>query len=477
MMKQPKIRYFLEVSRDGHRDKPELVLAEISYGYSVIKNGKKRSKPFKISMESSVLPKHFGKELNRFKFDENVFSKHSRNYGFFTTHKIQLEGAVNKLAIHYQSKNILPTPKEFQHALKVEMGQLQTVEQECDLIVDHLENKIRHYHENSTSNKKDSKRTGTIKSYRSLLLHLQEYQLATNTTLTFENFTEEIYWQLWEILDNIYRGNIQINNPSRTKKRRTDSKGYAAKSVQKYQKNLLAFLRVMKDDVDLVLDLDNENLVLGDTKSGKSIYMTNEELKLIYESNVSFDEDLQAAKEFALISGLTGLRYEGVVEAAKAPVEVYEKDNYKFHYIHIDLGKVNKEVCIPLLKPIMEIAQNHSGRLPSPPSNQDINLHLKGLYRHLNIKHHVDVINTNYKGEVEKFLELKCDVISCHDARRGFITNLEQLGVRRSVVMDITHPSKVENAMHALYNKSSLLDKARNFVDEVNRLNSVVYHM
>lgn len=477
-MKQPKIRYFLEASRYGQRDKPELVMASISYGYTAVRNGKKRSTPFKISMESPVLPKHFGKKEKNYAFDENVFSKHSRNYGHFITTKIQLEGAVNKLAIDYQSKSQFPTPKQFQYAVKMEMGQIKFVEKDSDGIVDHLQKKIEYYQNNSLANKKDSKRESTIKGYRSLLLHLQDYQLVTKTTLTFDKFSEDRYWQFWQVIDNIYRGNIEVINPNRTKKRTIDSYGYAAKTIQKYQKNLLAFFRVVEKEVPIVLDLNDSNLVLGETKASKSIYVTENDLKLIIDTNVSFDKDLQAAKDFILISSLTGLRYEGVVEASKAPIEIYDRDGYKFHYVHVDLGKVNSVVCVPLLNPVMEIAQRHSGRLPSPPSNQEINASLKDLYRHLDIREEVEVTKTNFMGEVDKVKAPKCEVVSCHDGRRGFITNLDLRGARRSAVLDMTHPAKVkENAMHDLYNKSTLLDKARHFVDEVNKINSPVYYM
>ncbi len=477
-MRQPKIRYFLEATREGQRDKPELVMASISYGYTVLRNGRKRSTPFKVSMESPVLPKHFGKKEMNYVFDERVFSKHSKNYGHFVTTKIQLEGAVNKLAIDYQSKSQLPTPKEFQHSVKVEMGQIKIVEKGSEGIVDYLQKKIEYYQNNSGANKKDSKRESTIKGYRSLLFHLQDYQLVTNTTITFDKFSEDRYWQFWQVIDNIYRGIIEVNNPNRTKKRTTDSYGYAAKTIQKYQKNLLAFFRVVEKEVPIVLDLNDSNLVLGETKASKSIYVTENELKLIYDTNVSFDKDLQAAKDFILISSLTGLRYEGVVEASKALIENYDRDGYSFQYVHVDLGKVNSVVCVPLLNPVREIARRHSGSLPAPPSNQEINAFLKDLYRHLNIREEVEVTKTNYKGEVYKVKALKCDVISCHDGRRGFITNLDLWGARRSTVSDMTHPAKVkENAMHDLYNKSTLLDKARHFVDEVKKFNSQLYRL
>ena len=71
-MKNIKIRYYLEPKsiNTEERTKSELIMAEIGYGYAVVnKNGKKRHKPARFSLQESIKPSSFGKKENNFKFD------------------------------------------------------------------------------------------------------------------------------------------------------------------------------------------------------------------------------------------------------------------------------------------------------------------------------------------------------------------------------------------------------------------------
>lgn len=475
-MKQPRVRYFLEKSRTGDRSKPELVMAAVSYGYTKQTNSGKRSVPFKISLECRVLPKTLGSKNNNYRYDESVVKRNSGQLGFLRTRQVLLESALHKLSSDYNMKKLMPTPEEFKEALKVELGQVSVVAEEKQSIVEALVTQIEYYWKILTSNKKDSKKTGTIKGYNTLLLHLENYEIATGRKLYFEDFDEDMYWQFWEVSDEIYRGNITVVNPRRTKKKPTDPLGFANKTVQRYQKNLLAFFRAVNKKYNIKLDLTDENLILEKSDARKSTYVKETELEIIINSDVSFDSGLQAAKNFIIVSGLTGLRYEGVVEAAKTTVETYSDDKYNFQYLYLNLGKVKNQVCIPILKPVRDVISANQGKVPMPPNNADINDFLKDLYRHLGFNTLEDYVRNTFQEGIRESKQPKCDIITAHDARRGFITNLDRQKVSKRAVLNMTHPSKGGD-MHDLYNKSSLLDKAKDFVDEVESIRSQIYQM
>ena len=471
-MKQPKIRYHLE-NKTEDRKKPELLMASISYGFKrPTKMGSLRSIPMKISLQCNVLPKHFGKPEDNYSFNPNVFKKYSSQNGHARTAMSLLEAAVDKLGVNYSINKTVPTPQRFKDDLIVEMGRKSATEEIKSGMVEVLSERIKYLEKIEGSNKKDAVSKGTIKGYRSLLLHLEDYEIATGRKLYFENFDELLYWQLWDITDEIYRGNLTVENPRHRKKRRTDSLGFATKSMQKYQKNLLAFLRVMKKEFTTELDLDNDNLVLRNTEARKSTSVTEQELLKILDTDLTIHEDLQAAKDFIVISALTGLRYEGVLEASETTIEEFAEDNYSFNYIFINLGKVGEDVIIPLMRPVMDIVERN-GCIPKPSA--DINDSLKDLYRHLEFNNMEVYVRDTYKTGYHKSPEPKCEIISTHDGRRGFITNLDRHKVPKERVLNMTHPRSKKDDMFDLYNKSTLMDKAKDFVDEISEIDSEIY--
>ena len=58
------------------------------------------------------------------------------------------------------------------------------------------------------------------------------------------------------------------------------------------------------------------------------------------------------------------------------------------------------------------------------------------------------------------------NLISTHDFRKTFYTNLSLLNVPESTIDLVTHPSKSIAKMSQTYNKSTLLDRARKFYNE-----------
>jgi tRNA G10 N-methylase Trm11 len=114
-MKNIKIRYYLEAkaSNPDERTKPELIMAEINYGYAVINNqGKKRYTPVRFSLQENTIPLKFGKKEENFKFNEEVFKKSNKNNATIKTKMLQFEGVLNELANEYILKIEVPTPKE-----------------------------------------------------------------------------------------------------------------------------------------------------------------------------------------------------------------------------------------------------------------------------------------------------------------------------------------------------------------------------
>jgi hypothetical protein len=479
-MKHVKIRYYLEakISQDEQRTEPELIMAEINYGYFVLDGlGKRRYKPFRYSLEVTILPNRFGKKDNNYKFSPDVFKKATSNNATIKTKMLQLENALGVLANDYQIKGIVPKPDVFKidlrNKLKPEMEVVVLTEFS---ILDYLIRKIKVEKDNSGKSMRNSKSIGTIKNYVTVQHLIENYQLATDDVLYFETFNEVKYWKFWEVLDDILKDNIKVVNPNQTKKQRKQEYGYLVVTLRKHQKTLLATLKEAKgDNYKVLLNLENKNLILEDVSASKSFYVESELIKKIIDADVSFDNYLQFAKDYFIVACLTGMRYESMVDAQSKTIEMLKNAEYNFNYIHSIHNKTSTEVYIPLLKPVMDVVLR-LGAFPKVHANTSINKYLKRLFLYLEIERLEPVKKVTYRSGTIQTSESIAKLITTHDCKGTFYSNLYSLNVPEVVIDNITHPDqKPKNAMAQIYNKTTMLTKAKLFVDEIMKVDSDVY--
>lgn len=479
-MKHINTRYYLEAktSQIESRTEPELIMAEINYGFFVLDGlGKRRYKPFRYSLEATILPNRFGKKDNNYKFNPDVFRKATNNNATIKTKMLQLENALGVLASEYQIRRIVPKPDVFKTDLR------NKLKPEMDIVVltkvsilDYLIRKIEVEKNNSDKSMRSSKSIGTIKNYVSVQHLIESYQLATNDVLYFETFDEVKYWQFWEVLDDILKDKIKVVNPNQTKKQRKQEYGYLVVTLRKHQKTLLATLKGAKgDDYKVLLNLDNKNLILEDVVASKSFYVESQVIKKIIDADVSFDNYLQSAKDYFIVASLTGMRFESMEDAQGKAIEKLKNEQYNFSYIHSIHNKTSTEVYIPLLKPALDVVVRLGG-FPKVHANSSINKYLKRLFTYLEIDSSEPVKKVTYRSGTIQTQESISMLISTHDCKGTFYSNLYSLNVPEIVIDNITHPDrKPNNAMAQIYNKTTMLTKAKLFVDEILKIDSDVY--
>ena len=478
-MKNIKTRYYLEQKANKVEDriKPELIMAEINYGYaSITPRGEKRYKPTRFSLQVSIKPSSFGKPETNYKFDEAIFKKATKNNATVKNTMLNFETALNEITNKHILAKTIPTPKELNTSL-AERLRPEVLKAPKEDVLSYLYRKIEKEKDDSGKSKKTSKRDNTIKTYTTVSHLIENYQLATNEKLIFEVLNETKYWQIWDVLDDILKGVIVITNPNQPKKQRKQPEGYLVTSIRKYQKALMTTLReAIKDGYAMPLDAHDKNLILKDVEASKDFYVEVDELKKVINSDVLFDTKLQEAKNYLIIACLTGLRYESMAELSKLNIEHYKDDNYNFKYIHSKHNKTSTEVIIPLLNPILEILDK-SETLPYVSDNADVNKGLKLLFENLGINRKETLTKVTYRNGKIITTEPISSLISTHDCKGTFYSNLYQLGVSETIIDNITHPDrKPNNAMARVYNKTTMLAKAKMFVDAINGIKSDVYH-
>lgn len=477
-MKNIKTRYYLEpkANKVENRTKPELVMAEINYGYATITpKGEKRHKPARFSLQVTILPNRFGKPETNYKFDEALFKKATKNDATVRNRMLNFETALNEIASTHITNRTIPTPKELNYTL-AERLRPEVVKAPKEGVLSYLYRKIEKERANSGKSMKTSKAENTIKTYVTFSHLIENYELATNTKLMFEALDSNKYWHIWDVLDDILKGVVEVVNPNQPKKQRKQPEGYLVSSLRKHQRTFITTLReASREGYKTSLDVHDKNLLLNKVEASKDFYVEVDELQKVISTDVSFDPDLQSAKDYLIVACLTGLRYESMEELHGLNIEHYKDDKYDFKYIHSKHNKTKTEVCIPLLKPALQVIKVN-GKLPQVTDNAGVNKNLKELFKYIGLNRLVKQTKVTYRsGIITSTLPIS-NLISTHDCKGTFYSNLYQLGVSETVIDNITHPDrKPNNAMARVYNKTTMLAKAKMFVDEVLKIESDIY--
>ncbi len=472
-MKKPRIKYHLKLKKndDGQRVKEELILAEINAGFKKQIDNKLKYDRFKISLETTIKPMNFGKLENKFKYDETVFEKFSKSNGGVKTKMDLFKIAVDALYSNYTFNNLRPTAEQFKSDLLVKLGREIKIEtKETTTLYSYLSEKIAELEKLKGSGRKTEIVEDSIKIYRTLLTYLIQYQQVTKTELMFENFDDKKYWNFWDVLDDLAKGTIKIPESILKKKRQIKPTGFLKSSIRKYQKTLICILKsASKEKHEIKLDFLDTNLILKSSPACKDLYVGQTDLIKIYKY-IPITEEMQLAKDYVILSCMTGMRYESM---QIAHMEEIQKNSH-FRFIHSKQHKTKTDCFIPLMTPVLEILSRYNNKFPKFPPNSKINKQIKELFKLAGVNSVTEITLDTYKSGIIKEEKKVSDMITTHDFRKSFVTNLHNNNIEETIITDITHPTKKpKHAMTAIYNKSTLMDKAIKFYNEVNRANKV----
>lgn len=475
-MKIVNVRYILNESHltIDQRNKKESIYAEISGGFCKFVNDQKKYDKFQISLKAKILPIHFGKvnKTNNFIFDQTTFNKFAINNSNVKTKMTVLQTALNKVESYFTINDMEPTMGEFKKELLIQLKRNIRQAPRTFTIQEFLDKKITDFKENVGSSEKGKKEPNTIKSYITLSKYIQKYQTAKNTTLTFDNFDKAKYKDFWIVQDKILQGLITLPKLEGDRKQQIKANGFLVNGIIKYQKTFKAVLALaVKEKINIAIDLTDETLVLVETASVKDIYINETELQKIIDY-VPTSEELKIAREYSIIASLTGMRNESMNDAYKAKIETFKDSEYNFSYIHSKHNKTKTECVIPLLKPIQDIVKANGNQFPKFPDNSTMNYQLKDLFFEAKINATETLThNTFSKGIIIENKQVN-EIISTHDFKGTFYSNLLNLKVNETQIDNITHPDKpTKNTMgKKYYDKRELIEKAKLFVDEVNKI-------
>ena len=280
------------------------------------------------------------------------------------------------------------------------------------------------------SSSQKSKAVNTIKIYRQVERHLKEYQEDNRKNLAFEqldyNFSQSFY--LYLLQKEFTEGGI--------------SQIYSHNYVAKVLSALKAILNeAMRKGIVVHNDFIIGNWFKIGYKDADTIYLTDEEVELLYNLDFSKNLRLEKARDLFVLECLTGLRYSDVTNITQANIV----QNQHGTFIKMVTMKTGKIVVIPLRTIARNIIQKYEGKYPTI-SNQKYNQYIKEFCQLAGFTDEV-ITTENREGRTISRTALKYELISSHTARRSFATNAIKAGIPALQVMRITGHTKEASFM------------------------------
>jgi len=165
------------------------------------------------------------------------------------------------------------------------------------------------------------------------------------------------------------------------------------------------------------------------SEESDNIYLNEEELKTMYELDLTKNKRLERVRDLFIVGCWTGLRYGD-----------WHKVNSKSiddGFIEIRQSKTSNPVIIPVHTNVLNILDKYDGVLPSMISDQKLRDYLKEVAEMAGITEEVE--KTITKGGITRTTKYKkWQRVGTHTARRSFATNMYKRGIPTITIMAIT---------------------------------------
>lgn len=248
---------------------------------------------------------------------------------------------------------------------------------------------------------------GTIKSYKSTLSKLKDFEAYTKKDFRFEEVT---YQKFYKPFLHYLREIEQLNE----------------NTSGKYITTLKTFLGLISDDernLPLPLDYQKKNKFKSVSEETTAIYLSTEEIDKIFNLDLSTNQRLDNVRDIFIIGLWTGLRI--------SDFKRLDISNITDNVITITTQKTNKKVGIGIHPQLKAVLDKRNGEFPKMISDQKFNEYVKEVVKIAEINELTEgskLVSTAING-VKKHRKLKgiyekWELSSSHCCRRSFATNM-----------------------------------------------------
>lgn len=461
-MTNPKYSFFLESKPNNTGE--HLIFLNMSYGkreYNV-KTEKYKYLPLKLSTGFSIKKEEWDSENNCGN------STHVRKNGLALNNALSKikTTSIQQLQLFENEHKKKPTPNELKRIIQKELGTSKDTNIDIS-VTKYISDRIS-ARTNAEITTKQRIAKSTANQYTNLKNHIKNYEKHRNIVLSFGKLTGEQFLDFFTVINDLYK---------------TESGNYYAhNTIAKENKHFRAILNAAyKNNINIGFNHLHEDYEIKQREIKNEIVLTIDQLTTILNADVSFSKEFIHARNYILISSLTGLRISDMVCLHEVESKNLKHNSAKYFCFttKIRKNKENKDdliAVIPVLEPIKDLLKQNSNSFPEFPAQTNIRKYITKFLKHLKFENLVDVKKYYYK--VNKAVTTKeklHDVFGPHDCRSTYITNLKQLGISNDIIEPITHPKNSSNSMVDRYDKSSLVDKAVQFINVLNTKNCSLY--
>lgn len=272
-----------------------------------------------------------------------------------------------------------------------------------DWITNHLEDKKNLLH---TKSKKPLS-VGTIKSYKSALSKIKEFERHSGKHFRFEDVTYQKFYQPF------------LHYLREVDKLNENTSG-------KYITILKTFLGLIDADernLPISLDFQKKNKFMSVSEDTSDVYLNETEINKIFKLDLSLNPRLDNVRDIFIIGLWTGLRI--------SDFKRLDISNIKDEVITITTQKTNKKVGIGIHPQLRAVLDKRDGEFPKMISDQKFNEYVKEVVALAEIKNKLEgskLISVQINGEDKqrkvKGNYEKWELVSSHSCRRSFATNM-----------------------------------------------------
>ena len=253
-----------------------------------------------------------------------------------------------------------------------------------------------YYNESETTNKETGGKLA--------LNTIKKYKTGLNCFVEFENYRKNII-QLKDIDYSFYKEFVTYC---------LKEKKYAPNTVGAQIKVLKKWLQESNKRGYSNVDYSDFKTLTNETES---IYLTEEEINKVFNTDLSENSSLDNVKDLFIIGCRTGLRVSDFMRL--------NASNILGDMITIKAQKSKIEVVIPLHEQVVKIINKNNGKFPKAISEQKFNLYVKDVCKEAEINEMVNGSKMNSKSKrKETGTYPKHELVTSHICRRSFATIL-----------------------------------------------------
>lgn len=204
-------------------------------------------------------------------------------------------------------------------------------------------------------------------------------------------------------------------------------------TIGSYIKILKYWLKVAEIEGVSVNPYYKHNDFAAPSNKTKDVYLSENEINLIYNHDFSHSERLDNTRDNFIIGLRTGLRISDFLTKLK-------EFNISEEFIEIETTKTGENVVIPLHPQIKAILEKRGGKLPHKISDPKFNKYIKEVCQEVGIDEEVEGAKIENKKDKKDFFTTdihiynknrktsgkfpKYELITSHTCRRSFASNL-----------------------------------------------------